>query len=149
MFLSLILTPKDRDKEVGLVDKEIVKKDPVATAKVDLSTMLTLSTYVEPATTTAPTTVETTETPSTESSTATSQAASTEKPTQIPAQTSATEFVTEKINSTSDTPDTPDSNGGNDGVVQTGEAPLAVVILTLLIGSTCVMFVLRKKEEIL
>ena len=51
--------------------------------------------------------------------------------------------------STSDTPDTPDSNGGNDGVVQTGEAPLAVVILTLLIGSTCVMFVLRKKEEIL
>ena len=139
----------DSDKEVVLVDKEIVKKDPVAAAKVGLSTMLTLSTYVEPATTTAPTTVETTEAPSTESSTATSQAASTEKPTQIPAQTSATEFVTEKINSTSDTPDTPDSNGGNDGVVQTGEAPLAVVILTLLIGSTCVMFVLRKKEEIL
>ena len=142
----------DSDKEVVLVDKEIVKKDPVAAAKVGLSTMLTLSTYVEPATTTAPTTVEMTEAPSTESSTATSQAASTEKPTQIPAQTSATEFVTEKINSTSDTPDTPDSNGGNNNAnaaVQTGEAPLAVVILTLLIGSTCVMFVLRKKEEIL
>ena len=59
--------------------------------------------------------------------------------------------VTKKISSTSDTPDTSDNGGNNNAnaAVQTGEAPLAVVILSLLIGSTCVMFVLRKKEEIL
>ena len=131
----------DGSKEVILVDKEVVKKAPVAAAvKNDLSTELTPSTYAEP-TTAEPTTKEST-------TLDTTAEPSTAEPSTEEA-TSVTQPVTKKISSTSDTPDTPDSNGGNDGVVQTGEAPLAVVILSLLIGSTCVMFVLRKKEEIL
>ena len=145
----------DGSKEVILVDKEVVKKDSVAVAaKNDLSTELTPSTYAEP-TTAEPSTAEssTEETTSTEATKATEETQESTKVTIAPVTsqdaTSVTQPVTKKINSTSDTPDTSDNSGGNDGVVQTGEAPLAVVILTLLIGSTCVMFVLRKKEEIL
>lgn len=145
----------DGSKEVILVDKEVVKKDSVAVAaKNDLSTELTPSTYAEP-TTAEPSTAEssTEETTSTEATKATEETQESTKVTIAPVTsqdaTSLTQPVTKKINSTSDTPDTSDNSGGNDGVVQTGEAPLAVVILTLLIGSTCVMFVLRKKEEIL
>lgn len=145
----------DGSKEVILVDKEVVKKDSVAVAaKNDLSTELTPSTYAEP-TTAEPSTAEssTEETTSTEATKATEETQESTKVTIAPVTsqdaTSVTQPVTKKINSTSDTPDTSDNSGGNDGVVQTGEAPLAVVILILLIGSTCVMFVLRKKEEIL
>lgn len=161
----------DGTKEVVLVDKEVVKKDPVASAvKVDLSTELTPSTFVEPTTaeptTEEPTTVEpTTAEPTTEEPT---EAPTTVEPTTVepttvePATevtvapttsqdaTSVTQPTTKKSSSTSDTPDTPNnSNNNNNGAVQTGEAPLAVVILSLLIGATCVMFVLRKKEDIL
>lgn len=145
----------DGSKEVILVDKEVVKKAPVAAAvKNDLSTELTPSTYAEP-TTAEPSTAEssTEKTTSTEATKATEETQESTKDTIAPVTsqdaTSVTQPVTKKISSTSDTPDTSDNSGGNDGVVQTGEAPLAVVILTLLIGSTCVMFVLRKKEEIL
>ena len=135
----------DGSKEVILVDKEVVKKDPVAVvAKNGLSTELTPSTYAEP-TTAEPSTAES----STEATKATEETQESTKVTIAPVTSQDATSVTEKINSTSDTPDTSDNSGGNDGVVQTGEAPLAVVILTLLIGSTCVMFVLRKKEEIL
>lgn len=133
----------DGSKEVILVDKEVVKKAPVAAAvKNDLSTELTPSTYAEP----------TTAEPTTEESTTldTTAEPSTAEPSTEEA-TSVTQPVTKKISSTSDTPDTSDNGNNNNAnaAVQTGEAPLAVVILTLLIGSTCVMFVLRKKEEIL
>ena len=145
----------DGSKEVILVDKEVVKKAPVAAAvKNDLSTELTPSTYAEP-TTAEPSTAEssTEKTTSTEATKATEETQESTKDTIAPVTsqdaTSVTQPVTKKISSTSDTTDTSDNSGGNDGVVQTGEAPLAVVILTLLIGSTCVMFVLRKKEEIL
>lgn len=147
----------DGSKEVILVDKEVVKKDPVAVAaKNDLSTELTPSTYAEP-TTAEPTTAEssTEETTSTEATKATEKTQESTKVTIAPVTsqdaTSVTQPVTKKISSTSDTPDTSDNGGNNNAnaAVQTGEAPLAVVILTLLIGSTCVMFVLRKKEEIL
>lgn len=148
----------DGSKEVILVDKEVVKKDPVAVAaKNDLSTELTPSTYAEP-TTAEPSTAEssTEETTSTEATKATEETQESTKVTIAPVTsqdaTSVTQPVTKKISSTSDTPDTSDNSGDNNNAnaaVQTGEAPLAVVILTLLIGSTCVMFVLRKKEEIL
>ena len=132
----------DGSKEVILVDKEVVKKDPVAVAaRNGLSTELTPSTYAEP-TTAEPTTAES-------STEATEETQESTKDTIAPVTSQDATSVTKKISSTSDTPDTSDNSGGNDGVVQTGEAPLAVVILTLLIGSTCVMFVLRKKEEIL
>ena len=143
----------DGSKEVILVDKEVVKKDPVAVAaKNDLSTELTPSTYAEP-TTAEPSTAEssTEETTSTEATKATEETQESTKVTIAPVTsqdaTSVTQPVTKKISSTSDTPDTSDNDAN--AAVQTGEAPLAVVILTLLIGSTCVMFVLRKKEEIL
>ena len=42
-------------------------------------------------------------------------------------------------------PSTADDNGGN-GTVQTGEAGLALVILSILVAATGVMFVLRKRE---
>lgn len=147
----------DGSKEVILVDKEVVKKDPVAVAaKNDLSTELTPSTYAEP-TTAEPTTAEssTEEITSTEATKATEETQESTKDTIAPVTsqdaTSVTQPVTKKISSTSDTPDTSDNGNNNNAnaAVQTGEAPLAVVILTLLIGSTCVMFVLRKKEEIL
>ena len=133
----------DGSKEVILVDKEVVKKDPVAVAANNgLSTELTPSTYAEP----------TTAEPTTEESTTldTTAEPSTAEPSTEEA-TSVTQPVTKKISSTSDTPDTSDNGNNNNAnaAVQTGEAPLAAVILTLLIGSTCVMFVLRKKEEIL
>ena len=141
----------DGSKEVILVDKEVVKKAPVAAAvKNDLSTELTPSTYAEP-TTAEPSTAES----STEATKATEKTQESTKDTIAPVTsqdaTSVTQPVTKKISSTSDTPDTSDNGGNNNAnaAVQTGEAPLAVVILTLLIGSTCVMFVLRKKEEIL
>ena len=161
----------DGSKEVILVDKEVVKKDPVAAAvKNDLSTELTPSTYAEPTTaeptteksTTLDTTAEpstaepsTEETTSTEATKATEETQESTKATIAPVTsqdaTSVTQPVTKKISSTSDTPDTSDNGGDNNAnaAVQTGEAPLAVVILYLLIGATCVMFVLRKKEEIL
>lgn len=141
----------DGSKEVILVDKEVVKKAPVAAAvKNDLSTELTPSTFAEP-TTAEPSTAE----PSTEATKATEEMQESTKDTIAPVTsqdaTSVTQPVTKKISSTSDTPDTSDNGNNNNAnaAVQTGEAPLAVVILTLLIGSTCVMFVLRKKEEIL
>ncbi|HRN40283.1 MAG TPA: hypothetical protein PLJ36_07740, partial [Ruminococcus bromii] len=141
----------DGSKEVILVDKEVVKKAPVAAAvKNDLSTELTPSTYAEP-TTAEPSTAES----STEATKATEETQESTKDTIAPVTsqdaTSVTQPVTKKISSTSDTPDTSDNGGNNNAnaAVQTGEAPLAVVILSLLIGSTCVMFVLRKKEEIL
>lgn len=56
--------------------------------------------------------------------------------------TSATGSTTTS-NSTVDTP--PSSNGGN-SAVQTGDSSLAVIILSILVGATCVMFVLRKRE---
>ena len=155
----------DGSKEVILVDKEVVKKDPVAAAvKNDLSTELTPSTYAEPTTaepsteksTTLDTTAElSTAESSTEATKATEETQESTKVTIAPVTsqdaTSVTQPVTKKISSTSDTPDTSDNGNNNNAnvAVQTGEAPLAVVILTLLIGSTCVMFVLRKKEEIL
>ena len=155
----------DGSKEVILVDKEVVKKAPAAAAvKNDLSTELTPSTYAEPTTaeptTEESTTLDTTAEPSTaESSTVATKATEgtqestkdTIAPVTSQDATSVTQPVTKKISSTSDTPDTSDNGNNNsaNAAVQTGEAPLAVVILTLLIGSTCVMFVLRKKEEIL
>ncbi len=161
----------DGSKEVILVDKEVVKNDPVAAAvKNDLSTELTPSTYAEPTTaeptteksTTLDTTAEpstaepsTEETSSTEVTKAAEETQESTKVTIAPVTsqdaTSVTQPATKKISSTSDTPDTSDNGGNNNAnaAVQTGEAPLAVVILSLLIGATCVMFVLRKKEEIL
>lgn len=60
-----------------------------------------------------------------------------------PATDSTSATGTTTSNSTSDTPS---STNGNNGTVQTGDTSLAVIILSILIGATCVMFVLRKRE---
>ena len=60
-----------------------------------------------------------------------------------PATDSTSATGTTTSNSSGDTPTS--SNGGN-GTVQTGDTSLAVIILSILIGATCVMFVLRKRE---
>ena len=60
-----------------------------------------------------------------------------------PATDSTSATGTTTSNSTSDTPS---STNVNNGTVQTGDTSLAVIILSILIGATCVMFVLRKRE---
>ena len=101
------------------------------------------STAAETTSTQAPTSVtEPTSAESTETSTAV-------EPTTSQNPTSVTESATQNGNATSDTPDSPKNNNNSSNAVQTGEAPLAIVILSLLIGATCVMFVLRKREDIL
>ena len=69
----------------------------------------------------------------------------TEEPTQAPTDAPSTDSTSATGTSTSSdsTADTP--SGGN-GTVQTGDASFAVIILSILIGATFVMFVLRKKE---
>ena len=96
---------------------------PVPTETTPVPTETTpVATETTPATTVAPTTVDQ------------------EVPTQP---------ATDKGSSTADTPkstaDTPNNNGGN-GAVQTGDASMAIIILSVLVAGTAVMFVLRKRE---
>ena len=72
---------------------------------------------------------------------ATTIADTTEVPTAATNGTSVTDATGATVNGGS-TADTPNDNGA----VQTGDASLAVIILTLLVAATGVMFVLRKRE---
>lgn len=154
----------DTDEEVVLVDDAKVIDTPATQAvTVSLETLLTESTFVPatvpttiaPDTTVAPTTVvvptttvvvpttpETTVAPDT-----TVAPETTEEATTIVAPTAGTDATsatgaTVNGGSTSDTA----NNTNNNGAVQTGDASLAVIILTLLVAATGVMFVLRKRE---
>ena len=106
---------------------------------------------VEPTTTepVEPTTTEPVEPETTEPVEPTTTEPVTEPATEIctlpspPATDSTSATGTTTSNSSGDTPTS--SNGGN-GTVQTGDTSLAVIILSILIGATCVMFVLRKRE---
>ena len=78
----------------------------------------------------------------------------TEPETSVPAEDTTVAPATDATGTTGatvnpGTADTPSggttSNGGN-GTVQTGDTSLAIIILSILIGATCVMFVLRKRE---
>lgn len=149
------------DKEIMLVNSGVViENEQTASAGVAKRTELTPSTYVAP-TTVAPTTVEeptitapeTTQEPS-ETSPATTVAPTTAAPTTVaptqettaaPATNPTSATGTTSGGSTSDTPDTP-VTPSNPNAVQTGDSSLAVIILSILIGATCVMFVLRKRE---
>lgn len=105
---------------------------PVASEPVETTT--------EASTTATSESVETTVAPATDASSeatttvtdATSVTGGTEKPT---------------ANSTSDTASNNNSSSNNGSTaVQTGEASMAVIILTVLVAATAVMFVLRKRE---
>ena len=110
---------------------------------------------VEP-TTTEPVEPETTEPvepettvptePETTAPTEPTDAPTTVAPTDAPA-TNATSATGATVKpGTSDTPSGGSTTNGGTGAVQTGDASLAVIILSILIGATCVMFVLRKRE---
>ena len=142
----------DSSKEVILVNNSKVEDTTVVTFR---NTTLTESTYVEPTTvaptTVEPTTVETTTTPVEDTTTAPVEDTTTapvEVPTETPDATSAT-GVTTGGSSTSDTPSSnnnTNNNANNNGTVQTGDASLAVIILSLLVVATGVMLALRKRE---
>jgi hypothetical protein len=169
-----VLTVSERDENgMDIEDKEttIVKNGVVETTEgytVDtvfnfVPTPTVEPTTVEP-TTVAPTTVEptteapTTVEPTTEAPTTvepTTVAPTTEEPTEAPttviapttssdAQSSTAAPTTTKSASTSDTASK--TTTSSTGSVQTGEASMAIIILSILVAATGVMFVLRKKE---
>ena len=134
--------------DVAVVTGSVVQDNADATGTV-LNTKLTESTFVpstEPSTEATEPSTEATE-PSTEA---------TEPSTDATSSTEDTTGVDVDGDSDSDTPTKPsadtdaddkDDNGNNsNGSVQTGEASLALVVLSLLIAATGVMFVLRKRE---
>ncbi len=155
------------EEEVSLVDfYEVINNAQTAGVNVNRRTEITPpSTYIPPVTeaptTEEPTTEVPTEAPTTEEPTeAPTDAPVTEEPTDAPATEEPTEAETtvpaadeDATSATESTvvvdgESTSDNAGGssNGGAVQTGDASLAVVILTLLIAATSVMFVLRKRE---
>ena len=162
----------DAEKEIILVDNsQVLSNEQTEKAGVKARTTLTPSTFVVPTTVTEPTTtVEPTTTEPVERTTTEPVEPTTTEPvepeTTEPVEPETTEPVTEPAteictlptppatDSTSATGtttsnssgDTPTSSNGGNGTVQTGDTSLAVIILSILIGATCVMFVLRKRE---
>lgn len=158
----------DTEKEIILVDNsQVLNNEQTEKAGVKTRTTLTPSTFVAPTTATEPTTVapETTEstTVAPETTESTTVVPETTEPTTVVPETTETkettvpyytEILPTKPDSTSATGtttsnssgDTPISSNGGNGTVQTGDTSLAIIILSILIGATCVMFVLRKRE---
>lgn len=158
----------DPDKEIILVnDSKVITDSSVDPAGVQLRTSLTPSSFVAPTTvattTEEPTTVEPTTTVPTEATTEPTEAPTTVSPTEVttvePTETtqSTSAESTSTVSSSTASPATdPTSATGqatsdttantNTNAPQTGDTSLAVIILSILIGATCVMFVLRKRE---
>lgn len=150
------------DKEVLLIDNEIVlENSKTALVKVQTSTVITQSTYVEPTTaeptTTQETTVDSSSTAADETGTDPSEA--TTEPTDIATTTQSMNATGETAVPVTDATSITGATGGskteytvdnkteeNIAVVQTGDPSLAAIILVLLIVATCIMFVVRKKE---
>lgn len=124
-----------------VVDSEI--KDP-SVLKV-ANTTLTESTYVAPTVPETTKATETTKAPETTKATETTKASET---TIAPATEDATSSTGATVKpGTADTANNGNNTTNNDnGTVKTGDATLAVVILTLLVSATGVMFVIRKRE---
>lgn len=136
-----------------VVDSEI--KDP-SVLKV-ANTTLTESTYVAPTVPETTKATETTKAPETTKATETTKAPETTKATETtkasettiaPATEDATSSTGATVKpGTADTANNGNNTTNNDnGTVKTGDATLAVVILTLLVSATGVMFVIRKRE---
>lgn len=159
----------DNDKEIILVDNsQVLNNEQTESAGVKTRTTLTPSTYVapttaEPTTVAEPTTTEPVEPTTTEPVEPTTtepvepvttepvEPATTEPATVVENTTNVVAPATDSTSATgtttsNSTSDTPSSTNGNNGTVQTGDTSLAVIILSILIGATCVMFVLRKRE---
>ncbi len=153
----------DADEELIIVDNfEVSTDDKAVTAVVNKGTVLTPSTFVAPtieptteaSTTTAP--VETTTGDTVPTTTVpVDTKPTTDPPTTVPDTSTTTPVVTKpaSTNPTSATAGStsgikPPVQSGNSNAVQTGDASLAVVILSILVVATGVMFVLRKKENL-
>lgn len=158
----------DPDKEIILVnDSKVITDSSVDPAGVQLRTSLTPSSFVAPTTvattTEEPTTVEPTTTVPTEATTEPTEAPTTVSPTEVTTveptettQSTSAESSSTVSSSTASPATDPTSATGqatsdttantNTNAPQTGDTSLAVIILSILIGATCVMFVLRKRE---
>ena len=125
----------NEDEEVTLVrDSKLIEDDKAKTVSVSTSTKLTESTFV-PAT-------AGNDSNTTETATAQKPTDDSDKTVNATPSPDATSAVGDHAVSTSDT-----VNGSNDnGAIQTGDASLALIVLTLLIAVTGVMFVIRKRE---
>ena len=119
------------------------------------NTTLTESTYVEPTapeTTAAPvTTAPETTVPGTTAAPVTTPGTTaapvTTPGTTVAPATGATSATGSTVKpGTADTANKGNTTNNNNGTVKTGDATLAVVILTLLVSATGVMFVIRKRE---
>lgn len=110
------------------------------------NTKLTESTFVpvEPSTQPSTDATEPSSDPATQPSTDPATQPSTEATTEDATDATSSTGVQVDGDSTSDTGN--GGNGDNNGAVQTGEASLALVVLSLLVAATGVMFVLRKRE---
>ena len=156
----------DSDKEIILVDNsQVLSNEQTESVGVKTRTTLTPSTFIAPTTAAEPTTTEpeepveptttepvepveptTTEPVATEVTTVVVEPTTTAAETTIaPATDSTSAIGTTTSKATSDTPASSNTNGNN-SAVQTGDTSLAVIILSILVGATCVMFVLRKRE---
>lgn len=149
---TMSLDPASQNSFV--VDYTLKDPAPLQVAK----TTLTESTYV-PSTEPAPTTTEPAPTTTTPAPTTTAPVPTTtvapvpsSDPTSTVAPatgaTSATGETKSTVNSGSTASEANKGNttGSDNGTVKTGDATLAVVILTLLVSATGVMFVIRKRE---
>lgn len=165
----------DVSKEIVLCNNSIVNDDDkTATVGISKSTELTPATFVpattvteetqgssavtEPTTATQDTTSATESTDSTQNTTISQDTtAATDATTPTQGTTVAdTTVSTSSTNATSSfggsstadtsTSDVVTGSNGAGGTVQTGDSSLSLIILTLLCGATCVMFVLRKRE---
>ena len=122
----------DESEEVTLVENSIINTSDAAKA-VNVVT----KTVIEPESNwNVQTTTTTEEEPTTE-----------EQPTAATAATDATSATGSNVNgpSTADTPQTPVGGNGGNGAVQTGDASMALIILSVLVSATGAMFFARKR----
>ena len=145
-------TYSDKNEEVILLNRsEVLDNEQTASVTVERRTSLTPSTYVIPTTVTEPdTTAPTTATEPDTTAPETTVAPDTTVPAPSQNATSATGSSVSggstNTPGTSNTPGGATGTGTGTGAVQTGDASLAVIILSLLVAATGVMFVLRKRE---
>lgn len=127
------------DEEVTLVkDGNIVSDDAANSVSVSTVTTLTESTFVPSTTPQGSENVDPTNDSTKKDPTHAPETTIAPKPSPDP-----TSAVGNAVVSTNDTVN---GGGNNNGAVQTGDSSLALVVLTLLIAATGVMFVIRKRE---
>lgn len=151
-------TVNDENEEIVLVKKsQLMHNEKTSSVSIDRDTSLTLGTFVEP-TTAVPTTVleSTSATTSTDNSTPTDVTVDVSSAVTVPTETNAVETKAESSVDEADATSATDTNTADSTLdiltgdidnapIQTGNSSFAIVTLLLLIASTVVMFILRKR----